>query len=435
MIARIAWMLARPGTAGRATIVLPAVAFATVTALLLIVIGGAQQFFQWNDGEAIVYQASAVIALTLLVVPLTTLGAAASRLSARRQDDRLATLRLLGASPLTVTAITALESSVVALAGAIGGVVLYLLASPLVGLINFRGEALGTAVLLPPLAILAVVIGVALLAAGSAALGLRRIIISPLGVRMRQEAPRPHWIRVVIAIAVIALTNVVMGFVGMFELAIILSLLVFGFGGTLLVLNIVGPWVLKLIATAGVRRAATPERLLAARAVLESPRTAWSQVSGVAMTSFMGVFAGCGVAVLEALGTDAENEFLYTDIRTGLIITVIASFLMVACSVGVNQAAAALDRADLYSSLATLGMPVDVMDAARRRTVMVPLRVTAIGSAAIAAIVALPLTGAALLLAPLSVATIAGVIAAGILLVWLGLRATRPVLESAARIA
>lgn len=435
MILRIAWMLARPGATGAATAALPVVAFATVTALLLTVLGGAQQFFAWTDADRIVYQASAVVALALLVVPLVSLGVAASRLSARRRDDRLATLRLLGASPQTVTVITALESSVLALLGALGGVVIYLAASPLIGLIPFRGEPLGTAVLLTPMAIVGVVAGVGLLAAGSAVLGLRRVIISPLGVRMRTEVPRPHWVRVLIALAVIVATNIVMGMIVDFDLVLTLTVLAVGFGGSLLVLNLVGPWVLKVSAGRQVKRARTPERLLAARSILESPRAAWAQVSGVAMTSFIAVFAGSGVAVLDAMGEDGENPFLYGDIRTGVIITVIGSFLMVACSVGVNQAAAALDRADLYVSLAKMGMPVSVMDAARRRTVMSPLRTTAVGSAVVAAVVAFPLTGAAILLAPVSVATIVLVLAAGIGTVWLGLRATRPVLGRAASLA
>jgi len=435
MILRIAWMLARPGTTGAATVALPIVAFATVTALLLTVIGGAQEFFAWSDGDAIIYQAAAVIALVLLVVPLTSLGAAASRLSARRRDDRLATLRLLGASPLTVTVITALESVVVALVGAVGGVAVYLAAAPAVGLIPFRGEALGTAVLLPPLVVLAVLGGVAVLAAASAVLGLRRVIISPLGVRMREDTPRPHWVRVVVAIGVIVATNVVMGIIGAFQMAVILTVLAVGFGGSLLVLNLVGPWVLRIIAGRQAKRAATPERLLAARSILESPKAAWAQVGGVAMTSFMAVFAGSAVGLLEVMGEDGENPFLYGDIRTGVIITVVASFLMVACSVGVNQAAAILDRADLYASLAKLGMPVGTMERARRRTVMSPLRTTAIGSAVIAAVVVFPLTGATILFAPLSLVMIALVLAAGIALVWLGLRATRPVLERAAQLA
>ena len=152
------------------------------------------------------------------------------------------------------------------------------------------------------------------------------------------------------------------------------------------------------------------------------------------MTSFMAVFAGAGVAVLGVFGAeaDAASRELMTDIRTGILITVVGSFVMVACSVGVNQAAGILDRGELYRSLGMLGMPTATMDAARRRAVMSPLRVTAVGSALTAAVVMLPLTGITLIVAPLSLLVIAGVLAAGIGIVWLGLAATKPVLERVA---
>jgi len=437
MILRISWLLARPGRAGVATIALPLIAFATVTALLLVVIGGAQKFWGWSDDDGFIYQFLAMIALVLLVIPLSALGGAAARLSARRRDDRLATLRLLGATPATVTAITVLESTVVAVGGALGGVLLYLAAVPLVGLIPFRGEALGAgSVLLNPLLILAVVGGVALLAAVSAVLGLQRVLISPLGVRMRDNAPRQHWIRVVIAVAVIGGTYAAMGVVGAgLPLAVMMTVIGVGFGGTLAVLNLLGPWVVRLMGRIQLRRAKTPARLLSARGILESPKDAWRQVGGVAMTSFMAVFAGTGVGVMTAIsgGSSADLELLY-DIQTGVLITVIGSFLMVACSVGVNQAANILDRRDIYESLAKLGMPVETMERARRRTVMAPLFLTSLGSAAISALVLLPLAGAALIFAPGSVFLIIGVLAAGIALVWVGLLATRPVLERAARL-
>ena len=437
MILRISWLLARPGRAGLATLLLPVIAFATVTALLLVVIGGAQKFWSWSDGDGVIYQFLAVIALVLLVVPLTSLGGAAARLSARRRDDRLATLRLLGATPSTVTAITVLESTVLAIGGALGGVLVYLAMVPLVGLIHFRGEQLGAgSVLLPPLVVLAVVAGVALLATVSAVLALRRVLISPLGVRMRENAPKQHWIRVVIAVVVIGATYAVMGVIGAgFPLAVMMTIIGLGFGGTLAVLGLVGPWVVRLMGRVQLRRAATPARLIAARGILESPKEAWRQVSGVAMTSFMAVFAGTGVGVMTAMsgGPDADLELLY-DIQTGVLITVIGSFLMVACSVGVNQAASILDRRDIYESLAKLGMPVETMERARRRTVMAPLFLTSLGSAAISALVLLPLAGAALIFAPGSVFLIIGVLAAGIALVWVGLLATRPVLERAARL-
>lgn len=436
MIARIAWLLARPGTAGSAASVLPITAFGIVTALLLTVVGGAQTFWSWTDEYAATYQALAVIALVLLVVPLVSLGGAAARLSARRRDDRLATLRLLGATGAAVSALAVLESAVLALVGAVAGVAAYLAIVPALGLIAFRGEALGASgVLLPWPVLIAVPFGIAALAALSAVIGLRQVVISPLGVRTRQTAPKLHWLRFALGAAVIV---VAFGLMSVLQVAgsvlVILAMLAAGFGGALAVLNLVGPWVIRLVAGAQAKRAKTPARLLAARAVLESPKAAWRQVGGIAMTSFMAVFAGAGVAVLDAMGSeaDAASRLLMADIRTGILITVVGSFLMVACSVGVNQAAGILDRGDLYRSLGMLGMPTATMDAARRRAVMSPLRITAIGSALTAAVVMLPLTGITLIVAPLSLLVIAGVLAAGIGIVGLGLAATRPVLERAA---
>jgi hypothetical protein len=435
VIARVAWLLARPGRQGVATLLLPITAFAIVTALLLTVLGGARTFWTWTDDLAVTYQALAVVALVLLVVPLASLGGAAARLSARRRDDRLATLRLLGATPATVSTLAVLEAGVLALAGAVVGVALYAALVPALALIPFRGEPLGTDGVWLGASTALMPVAVTALAVVSAVLGLRRVVISPLGVRTKQEAPRMHWARLAIGAAVIVLA---FGTMAVLQVApstiVILAMLAAAFGGTLAVLNLVGPWVLRLVASAQVRRAKTAARLIAARTVLESPKAAWRQVSGVAMTSFMAVFAGCGVAVLEVMSAegDAESALLLADIRTGILITVVGSFLTVACSVGVNQAAGVLDRRDLYRSLDLVGMPVETMDAARRRAVMSPLRITAVGSAVIAAVVMLPLTGLTLIVAPLSLVVIAGVLAAGIGVVWLGLRATRPVLARAA---
>lgn len=429
---RLAWLLGRRGAADRGTVVLPIVAFAVVTALLVIVAGGAQAFFSWTGETAFLYQLLAVVALALLVVPLVALGGSAARLSARRRDDRLASLRLLGATPATVAALTVIESTVLALIGAVAGVVVSLAAVPLVGLIPFRGAPLGTAVFLHPLLVALVVVAVGALAAVSAVVGLRGVILSPLGVRTRQTAPRMHWVRVVIGVAVVAGTFAAMSALQLAAgFGILLTVLAVGFGGTVAVLNLVGPWVIRLVASGQAKRATTATRLLAARSILESPKAAWRQVSGVAMTSFMAVFAGVGVALLGAADggrNDAETLQLFADIRTGVIITVVASFLMVACSVGVNQASSVLDRRAVYVSLDRLGMPVETMNAARSRAVLSPLRITTIGSAVIAAVVIFPLTGITLLVAPASLLMIAGCLAAGILLVWLSLRATRPVL-------
>ncbi|PJJ73515.1 FtsX-like permease family protein [Diaminobutyricimonas aerilata] len=435
MIWRMTWLLARPTRDSLGVTALPIVAFGIVTALLLAVLGGAQAFWRWDDDMALTYQALAVLALTLLLVPLATLGGSAARLSARRRDDRLSTLRLLGATPAAVGAMTVIESAALALIGAVLGTAASFGLAPIIGAIPFRGEPLGFSnVLLPLPVLLGAIVGVVAIAVVSAVIGLRRVTISPLGVRTRQEAPRMSWVRALVAVAVVALAAIGMSVLGMGGAAVVLLILAAGFGGTIAVLNLVGPWVIGLVARGRARRAQTPQKLLAARAILESPQAAWRQVSGTAMVSFMAVFAGTGTALLDALSAsdgDADTRMLATDIGTGLTITVVISFLMVACSVGVNQAAGILDRAELYASLHRLGMPEATADAARRGTVMVPLLITSIGSAVIAAIVVFPLTGIALIVAPLSLLVIAGVLAAGILLVRLGLLATRPLLRRA----
>lgn len=427
-------LLMRPSPGQNDVLALPIVAFATVSALVLTVVGGAQSFWTWTDPEAPIYHALAAIALVLLVVPLVTLGGAAARLSARRRDERLSTLRLLGVSPAGVVVATVVESVALAAIGAVVGFVLHLLLVPLVGLIPFRGEALGAgSVLLPAPTVVAVVAGIVLLAAGSAAVGLRKVVISPLGVRTRAVAGKAHWMRAVVTVialvAAFVLISVVPHATGMLPTIVVLTIV---FAVAFGVLDVVGPWVLGVQARRQLRRANQPHHLLSARTVLESPKAAWRQVSGIAMTSFIAVFAGTAVAALEVMGTGAtEDVQLAADIRTGVTITLVASFLMVAASVGVNQAAEILDRQELHRSLHRLGMPVGTVEQARRRAIMSPLLLTAIGSALCAGAMIFPLLGIALITAPVSLLTIATVVAVGIGIMWLSTRATRPILRRA----
>ncbi len=188
----LARLLSRPSRQGRAAIVLPVVAFAVTTALLLVVAGGARMFLV--DPRAVeggLYGTFAVLALLLLAVPLATLGAAAARLSSRRRNDRLATLRLLGASTREIWALTVLEATLTRRGRCPRGIGVYAVLLPAVGLLPFFGGPVGVAaVAAGPLIVAAVVVGVIGIAAISAAAGLRRVTVTPLGVRTR-SATRP----------------------------------------------------------------------------------------------------------------------------------------------------------------------------------------------------------------------------------------------------
>ncbi|MGX9346501.1 permease [Microbacterium sp. KNMS] len=438
-VLRLTWHLSRPSAQSAAAFALPAVAFAVTTALLLTVLGGVLMFWAWpvdDAGIVPLYQVLSIVALAILAVPLMALGGAAARLSARRRDDRLATLRLLGATPRLVTIMTVLESTAVAVAGALVGIVLYLGLMPFVGLIPFLGRPIGAASLwvgVGPL--LGVVAAVGAVAALSAGLGLRRVNISPLGVRTKQEAPRLHWLRAVIAVAVVAGAYAVLSALGALPGYAAVVIAVGGcFAAGVGVLGLIGPWAIGVHARLRVKRATTPERLVAARAVLESPKAAWRQVGGMAMTTFVAVVGGSGMAFAEATpaGEGAE-AYLMVDVRTGILITLVVSFLMVACSVGVNQAAAILDRRGLYVALDRIGMPRATMEAARTRATMGPLLFTVIVSALAGGALVFPLLGMSLILAPISIVVMVACFALGILLVWLALRATRPVLTRVLR--
>ena len=437
MIARVLPLLSRPSRQGSSELLLPAIAFASVTALLAIVLGGAQTFWGYTDELAPLYWMCAVTALVLLVVPLISLGHAAARLSARRRDDRLAVLRLLGMPGRSTALLAVIEASAVAFGGAVAGVLVSCLVSPLVGLISFRGAPLGAAgVALPPLHAGLVVLGITAIAALSAVASLRRVVISPLGVALKQHAPKLPWVQALFAVAGIVLASAIVsavngiGAVG--GIVAIIAGLGIAFGVALLALDLIGSWLIGVFGRGKAKRAQAPADLLAARQILESPRAAWRQVSGVAMASFVAVFAGSGVALLSTAAEEGAGAFPVADIRTGIIITVIGSFVMVACSVGVTQAAQILDRRDVSRSLAIMGTPVEVQDAARRKATLLPLLLASVGSAILAGTLMFPLLGMAIVVAPLSLAVILSSVAAGILLVLATLWATRPLLRAAA---
>ncbi|MGO1515873.1 MAG: permease [Arthrobacter sp.] len=417
----LAWLLGRPVRGRLGPQLLTASAYALTAALLMLVAAGGWSFTAVQDELSGLYLVLAGLAVALLVVPLAVLGAAAARLSARSHDQRLATVRLLGGTPALAAAVTVIESAAVALAGVLIGVVLYLLGAPLVGLLHFRGQAIGAAMFMPVGTIALLALAVVAVGVVSAVVGLRRLNVSPLGVRTRAAAPGARWIRALIAGVVIVTAFTALQFLSAFrDFALMIAVLIGAFAAVLAVLNIVGPWAVRLLAGHSLTRAQTPERLLAARMILESPAAAWRQVSAVAMTSFVAVLGGSGAALMKASVTEesaAGDRALAQDILTGVVVTVLVSFIGVCCSAVINQCAQTLDRRELYVNLGRLGMDAATMDRARVRAVMGPLLWVCLGSALIAGILLLPLVGVALVLSPLTILVVVGTLAAGVVAV------------------
>ncbi|MBN9178117.1 MAG: permease [Microbacterium sp.] len=444
-------LLARPSRQGRAALVLPVVAFAVTTALLLIVAGGVRMFL--TDPRAAtnaeMYAPLSIFALVLLAVPIATLGAAAARLSARRRNDRLATLRLLGATSGEVGVMTVLEAAATAAIGALCGVVLFIALLPAVGLLPFFGGSVGAAALWTGPAIAASAVGaVVVLATASAAVSLRRVRLTPLGVRRRTDPPPRRTALLVgcgILIVVVALAASQFGAIGNALGSVLGPIAIIGFlfglfAVSLLLVNAMGAPLVAARGRAMARSASSASRLIAGRELAAHAAVAWRRVSGIAMISFIAVVGGAGASLATILGDDAgagaaADATLFADMRTGVLVTLGAGFVLLACSVGLTQAASVLEDRELIIGLDRLGMPADQLQKARSLTVMVPLRWAALGGAAVGGVLAFPFVGAAVLFAPVSLVIIAGTFAVGILIVWLSVRATTPIVAAIRRSA
>ncbi|GAA3028930.1 FtsX-like permease family protein [Microbacterium dextranolyticum] len=434
-------MLARPARQGIAAQLLPVVAFAVTTALLLIVAGGVHMFFtdaRAAGDTAMLYQVLSALALVLLTVPIATLGAAAARLSARRRNDRLATLRLLGASVAEVSAMTVLEAATTALAGAIAGVALSVALLPLVELLPFFGGPVGAAALWAgPAIAAAAVVGVVAIATASAAWGLRRVHLTPLGVRRRTDPPRRRTavliggVLALIAVALLAANVNVLA--QLWGSAVTIIVLLGLFAGALLLVNVIGAPITAARGRAMARSTSSPARLIAGRELAAHAAVAWRRVSGIAMISFIAVVGGSGASLATMGGTEGADVVIFDDMRTGVLVTLGIGFALLACSVGVTQAASVLEDRELIVGLDRLGMPARELDRARSLAVMVPLLWAALGGAAVGGVLAFPFVGATILFAPVSMLIIAGTFVAGILLVRLSLLATRPLVTAMRR--
>ncbi|HEY0215106.1 MAG TPA: FtsX-like permease family protein, partial [Cellulomonas sp.] len=216
------------------TTALAVAAFAVTTALTLSVLGALTAFQARADHPANALQDDvgdtyvilAWTAVVLLVVPLVTLGGAAARLGVARRDARLATLRLLGVTPREVVALTVLETAWQGLLGAVAGAVGYAALQPLWTRVPFQGDHLGAREMWVGWPVLLItVLVVPLFAAGSGAVSLRRVVVSPLGVARRQTPRGLRWVRLLVALVGVGVFMVVSAAMGSFGTAAIAFLI------------------------------------------------------------------------------------------------------------------------------------------------------------------------------------------------------------------
>lgn len=429
-------MLLRPSRLGVDAVLLPAVAFTVVTAVTLGAVALALRLWAVPDNAFSAYALLGGALLVFLLVPVISLVSAATRLSTRRRDDRLSTLRLLGASARFLRRVAVGEMAIVAALGIVAGTVLYLAVAPLVALIPVQGQAAQPEHRwLPWPVLVGVAVLVELLVVGIVVTGLRRIEVSPLAVRVR-AAPRGARARgLLIGVAVIVVGLVVMQLAGQnwgvtgIALGYIVAL-----AAIMTAMNLIGPVLTRWIALFRRRRAKDLTGVLSARSVLEDPKAAWRQVAPVGIATFIVVPAGSVLGYLNTIATSSDvvgpaDLMLFADFRTVAIVAVVVAFLIVGCSVGVTQAAEILDRRATYVALDRVGVPRSLMQRARRRAVWIPLGVATIGAALLSTALVFLVVVISLASSPLFLLGVVALLVLGVLFVLAAVQATRPVLQ------
>lgn len=429
------WRLrALGGRESRLPGVLSVVAFAVSTAALLVCLAGLRAFEARNVapvgpaagdemGEA--YVALAWIATTCMVIPTLTLGAVAARLAIARRDQRLAALRLVGATSGQVTVMTLAEAATQAALGALGGIVGYAASLPLLATLTFQGRRLGVGELLLPaplvLATVAAVVGLAVLAGVSS---LAKVVISPLGVANRTTPRRLSLIRVAVALVACGVWFVVIESMKQPQTGVVVVLL----AGVMLAVNAVGPFAVMVAGRLVARFARSATLLLAARRIVDDPRSTWRAVGALGLAIVIAGFTT--LASAQSGGEHPEGDLLAIDVGTGAMVTLTIIAVLAATSTGVVQAARVVDQQPQYRSLALAGTSLRTLHRARALEVAVPLLVTVLLSAGFVLALMLPfvtMIGAAV------VARFIGAVAASAALMMAAVLVSRPLVAQAAR--
>jgi hypothetical protein len=382
----------------------------------------------YGASQLVVWTILAACAGVLLIVPVLTLGAAAARMGALGRDRRLAGLRLLGATGGQVVALSAIETMLAALLGALLGTLGYLGTLPLWAAVTFQATPLGAAEMLLPAAAIAGVVALLVLLAGISSVGgLLRLRISPLGVARRQPRKVLKLWRFLALPAVVVAWVVIAPMLNLARELVFSAAVIVGTLGVFMgVINLVGPWLLQLLGLS-LARSGRPAVLLAGRRLLADPKAAWRSVAGLA---FVG-FTGGALVSLPDFSADADPlvRILGADVRTGTYLTLVIAFLVAAASTLLNQAAAVLDRRTELKQLANVGVPTTLHDRTRLVEVVAPAALSALGSGGLAVFFfgLLPRVGAQ----QLGVVPFAGTLLLGLVLVWAAGEACRPLVRAA----
>ncbi|QUQ62578.1 FtsX-like permease family protein [Kutzneria sp. CA-103260] len=227
------------------------------------------------------------IGMVVLIVPCLVLVASAARLTATRRERRLAALRLAGATPMQVIAMTAVETVIGAVLGSVIAVAAAEPLSHLTALIPWGGGTwLPSDFTSGPGFVAFVAVLAPVLVGGAAVLGLRRVVERPLTAAAEQSRRKISTARLLglVAAGAVFVLGLYVATRGSGQNRFTVVLIGLGAVGVALVLA--GPLVTSLVGRLFVARWRKPSTLLAGRRLLGDPVAAFRAAAGVVVAVF-----------------------------------------------------------------------------------------------------------------------------------------------------
>jgi hypothetical protein len=289
-----------------------------------------------------------VVAIVVLLLPVGIFIATAARFGSDRRDRRLAALRLVGADAMTTRRIAAGESLFAALLGLAAGVLAFLLARLFIERITLFDVSVFSSDLAPN-ALLALVVAVSVPGAAVVAsmIGMRSVVVEPLGVVRRSGLRRRRlgW-RLVLPVLSLLLLYPLIGSLGRgtgnfdpFRVAA---------GVTFLLISVATllPWIVEAVVGRLGSRGSVPLLLAARRLQIEggsSPRAVSCVAVAIAgAIALQAVFSGAeaqqvtvpGIPGKPALSVFADASHSSSEVQAALTATPGAASVATSVAVG-----------------------------------------------------------------------------------------------------
>jgi hypothetical protein len=332
-----------------------------------------------------------VFALLLICVAPLALLRQVVKLGTATREQRLASLRLAGATAGEVRRIGAVEVGIPALIGGLLGYLVFgVLRLAFGGIPDATGYGAAQSEVTRELAlvptsvdpawwqVLVIAAGVGLIGMLAGASTSRSLVISPLGVSRRAPRPAPRPWGVVLLVLAVPLFQLSMSSASsdLYALAFVATLVV-----GLLAL---APWLAYRVGRAVAGRASSVAVLIAGRRLTTDARSAGRAAAAVGAIALV---AGGGGVLLSELpnsyqgGDFGDVEAFYTvPIAVGGVV-LLAALLLVIFSMAVHEVESLIDRKRSLAALAALGVTAQDLEAAQRwevGLVAVPMALTGV---------------------------------------------------------